>query len=145
MGAKEGAWGRERLLSAAVSTRHSPFDFNETHSRVLEAINSQSDTIIFGSVDFQSQVQEFGVDIRPTQLILFGGPSPGAKAMRNAPTLGLDAFCQKLLVWEDDQQMVHLGFNDLLRVAERQDVGKSIPLRVIAFRLKRIFTKALSD
>ena len=39
--------------------------------------------------------------IKPTTLILFGGPAPGAKAMNGAATLGLDAFCQKFLVWED--------------------------------------------
>ena len=65
--------------------------------------------------------------------------------MRNAPTLGLDAFCQKFLVWQDDQQVVHLSFNDLLRVAERQDVNKSLPLRVIDFRLSRTFSDALSE
>ena len=139
------AFSQDQMQPDGIVTLDSPFDFIETDSRVLDAINSQDDTIIFGSIDFQSQVQDFGVVIPPTKLILFGGPSPGAKAMRNAPTLGLDAFCQKLLIWEDDQQVVHLSFNDLLRVAERQDVGKSIPLRVIDFRLNRTFSNALSE
>ncbi len=138
-------FSQDQMQPDGIVTLDSPFDFKETDSRVLAAINSQNDTIIFGSIDFQSQVQDFGVDIRPTKLILFGGPSPGAEAMRNAPTLGLDAFCQKFLVWQDDQQVVHLSFNDLLRVAERQDVSKSIPLRVIDFRLNRTFSNALSD
>jgi uncharacterized protein (DUF302 family) len=138
-------FSQDQMQPDGIVTLDSPFDFKETDSRVLEAINSQNDTIIFGSIDFQSQVQDFGVTMPPTKLILFGGPSPGAKAMRNAPTLGLDAFCQKLLVWEDDQQVVHLSFNDLLRVAERHDVSKSIPLRVIDFRLNRTFSNALSE
>ncbi len=65
--------------------------------------------------------------------------------MRDAPTLGLDAFCQKFLIWEDDQQAVHLSFNDLLLVAERQDANKSIALRVIDFRLSRTFSGALTE
>jgi uncharacterized protein (DUF302 family) len=138
-------FSQDQMQPDGVVTLDSPFDFNETYSRVLEAINSQNDTIIFGSIDFQAQVQDFGVGIPPTKLILFGGPCPGAKAMRNAPTLGLDAFCQKLLVWEDDQQAVHLSYNDLLRVAERQDVNKSLPLRVINFRINRTFSGALTD
>ncbi len=138
-------FSQDQMQPDGIVTLDSPFDFEETYSRVLEAINSQDGTVVFGSIEFQSQVQDSGLDILPTKLILFGGPSPGAKAMRNAPTLGLDAFCQKLLVWEDDQQVVHLSFNDLLRVAERQDVRKSIPLRVINFRLNRTFTNALSE
>ncbi len=99
---------------------------------------------VFEVIDFQAQVRDFGVEIPPTKLILFGAPGPGGKAMRNAPTLGLDAFCQKFLIWQDDQQVVHLSFNDLLRVAERQDVNKSLPLRVIHFRINRTFSAALT-
>lgn len=40
-------------------------------------------------------------------------------------------FRQKLLVWEDGRGQVHLTYNDLLAVAERQNVPKSIALRVV--------------
>jgi uncharacterized protein (DUF302 family) len=76
-------------------------------------------------------------------LILFGGPAPGAKAMSEAPTLGLDAFCQKFLLWQDNLGKTHLSFNDLLSLADRQGVNKSIALRVINYRLKSVFEEAL--
>jgi hypothetical protein len=41
---------------------------------------------------------DVGIELPPTLLLLFGAPIPGAKAMADAPTLGLDASCQKLLV-----------------------------------------------
>ncbi len=138
-------FSQDRMQPDGIVTLDSPFDFEETYSRVLDVINSLNDSVVFGSIDFQSQVRDLGVDIPPTKLILFGAPGPGARAMRNAPTLGLDAFCQKFLVWQDDQQVVHLSFNDLLLVAERQDANKSLPLRVIAFRLNRTFSNALSE
>ncbi len=65
--------------------------------------------------------------------------------MKGAATLGLDAFCQKFLVWEDAEGDIHLSFNDLLAIADRQDVSKSIPLRVINFRLSKAFTAALAE
>ncbi len=139
------SFGQDQMQPDGIVTLDSPFDFEETNRRVLEAINSAGDAVVFGEIDFQSQVRDFGVDIRPTSLILFGAPGPGGKAMRDAPTLGLDAFCQKFLIWEDDQQAVHLSFNDLLLVAERQDANKSIALRVIDFRLSRTFSGALSE
>ena len=64
--------------------------------------------------------------------------------MRNSPTLGLDAFCQKFLVWEDDRG-THLSFNDLLLLAERQGTNKNFALRVIDFRLKNTFARALRE
>ncbi len=139
------SFGQDKMQPDGIVTLDSPFDFEETYRRVLEAIESQGDAVFFGEVDFQSQVREFGADIRPTTLILFGAPGPGGKAMSDAPTLGLDAFCQKFLIWKDAQQAVHLSFNDLLDVAERQDANKSIALRVVDFRLSRTFGGALSE
>ena len=63
--------------------------------------------------------------------------------MQVAPTLGLDAFCQKLLIWQDASGAVHVTFNDLLALAERQQVSSGIPLRVINRRIKRTFSEAL--
>ena len=126
-----------------IITLSSPFDFPRTLERVHEAIESQDDTVGFGQVDFRARALELGIIQAPSTLILFGGPAPGAKAMAKAPTLGLDAFCQKFLVWEDDDGQVYLSFNDLLALAERQDAKKSPALRVINSRLKSVFGEAL--
>ena len=128
-----------------ITSIPSPFDFETTIERVMAAINSQDDTVNFGVVDFKTRAAGIGVTITPATMILFGAPAPGAKAMSSAPTLGLDAFCQKFLVWQDGSGQVFLSYNDLLALAERQGVGKSIPLRVINFRLNSVFGDALSE
>jgi hypothetical protein len=46
-------------------------------------------------------------------------------------------------VWQDEDQKVLLSFNDLLALAERQETGKSIALRVINRRLEKTFQEAL--
>ena len=127
-----------------IITIASPYNFLETIERVQAAIASQDDTVGFGEVDFQARAKSQGIDIAPNLLILFGGPAPGAKAMTKAPTLGLDGFCQKFLIWQDEQGAVYLSFNDLLVLAERQGVSKSIPLRVINYRLSSVFEDVLS-
>ena len=98
-----------------------------------------------GQVNFRARAREQGVDIKPSLLMLFGGPVPGAKAMAEAPTLGLDAFCQKLLVWQDETGAVKASFNDLIAIAERQGVPKSPALRVINHRLNSTFEGALAS
>jgi uncharacterized protein (DUF302 family) len=127
-----------------IITISSPYGFEETVERVNAAIDSQGDTMHFGTVDFQANARELGVDIPPSYLILFGGPGPGGKAMVKAPTLGLDGFCQKFLIWEDASGQIKLSFNDLLALAERQGVKKAIALRVIDYRLKKTFGDALA-
>lgn len=138
------AFTQDSMQPDGIITIDSLYNFKDTYRRVLKAINSQEDTIIFGVIDFQARALEFGLKIPPTTLILSGAPAPGAKAMRNSPTLGLDAFCQKFLVWEDDRG-THLSFNDLLLLAERQGTNKNFALRVIDFRLKNTFAKALRE
>ena len=140
-----GSFDQFNMEGDGIITIDSPFGFAETMQRVLDAIASQDDTVSFGTVDFQQQAAEQGIEVPPNSLILFGAPGPGARAMSGAPTLGLDAVCPKRLVWQDSTGDVKLSFNDLLAIAERQGVGGSIPLRVISYRLNKVFSEALEN
>ncbi|KZY73721.1 hypothetical protein A3758_00270 [Oleiphilus sp. HI0118] len=132
-----------RMQPDGIVTFDSPYDFDKTLEIIYDAIDAQDDTVRFGAVDFQANAKAIGVDLLPAYLILFGGPAPGGQAMADAPTLGLDAFCQKFLVWTDPQGITHLSFNDLLAIADRQNVHKAIALRVINKRLSTVFGDAL--
>jgi uncharacterized protein (DUF302 family) len=142
---KIASFNQDTMEPDGITTISSPYDFQTTFEQVQAAIGSQDDTVGFGSIDFQQRARTTGEEIAPSILILFGGPAPGAQAMSKAPTLGLDAFCQKFLVWQDEKEQVYLSFNDLLALAERQDVGKSVALRVINYRLNKVFTDALEN
>ena len=147
-GIPDGAIARfstDSMADAGLVTLDSTHDFGTTEKRILDAITAQSDTVTFGRVDFAARSAKYGVVLQPTLLILFGGPGPGGKAMGSAPTLGLDAFCQKLLIWQDASGTVHVTFNDLLALADRQKVSGGIPLRLINRRLKETFSKALEQ
>jgi uncharacterized protein (DUF302 family) len=137
------AFANDTMQPDGIISISSPFDFEETIERLTAAIDAQNDTVWFGTVDFQERAQAQGIAIPPSRMLLFGGPAPGAKAMAGAPTLGLDAFCQKLLVWQDDKGAIKASFNDLLAIAERQGAEKSPALRIINHRLASTFESAL--
>ena len=139
------AFANDLMRPDGIINLVSPFEFEETVERLTAAIDAQDDTVWFGRFDFQARAIAQGVDIGPALLLLFGGPAPGAKAMAGAPTLGLDAFCQKALVWEDESGTVSVSFNDLLVIAERQGVSKNVALRVISRRLDSTFQAALES
>jgi uncharacterized protein (DUF302 family) len=94
-------------------------------------------------IDYQKKASAQAIKTLPATLILFGAPGPGAKAMSGAPTWGLDAFCQKFLVWQNESEQVFLGYNDILELAERQEVSKSLALRFVSYRLNSVFEEAL--
>lgn len=131
--------------SSGLLTLQSPYELDTTEERILNAINVQSDTVIFGKVDFTQRSKEQGVTTQPIRLILFGGPAPGGKAMKSAPALGLDAFCQKLLIWQDANGNTQITWNDLPSIAKRHQVSSGLALKVINYRLKKTFSTALEQ
>ena len=63
--------------------------------------------------------------------------------MAKFPKLGLDAFCQKLLVYEDDEGKVRVIFNDITKMAELHYGTSAEPHKVINGRLATTFEGAI--
>ena len=64
-------------------------------------------------------------------------------AMAEYPKLGLDAFCQKLLVYVDSKGAVKVIFNDIVAFAELHYGKSSKPQNVINGRLIKTFSAAV--
>ena len=122
----------------------SDFSIEETRQRIHEAVMSQGDTVWFGDVDYQADARSEGVDIPGSRLLLFGGPAPGAMAMTGFPRLGLDAFCQKVLLLEGDDGRVRLYFNDIVALAELHYGSSNQPQAVINQRMRATLEGAVT-
>ena len=120
----------------------SPLNLNETLERVLEIIDEQSDTVLFDVIRFNSS-DKTAQQSAPSTLVLFGGPGPGGRAMADATLLGLDAFCQKMLIRQDAEGQVVVRFNDLTWIAARQGIAVSPVLQAINNRLITTFEQGL--
>ena len=121
----------------------SAYDFDETITRLRQVVAAQDDTVWFGEVDYRVLAASQGTAVAPATLLLFGGPAPGAVAMAAFPSIGLDAFCQKLLVYQDDGS-VRVLFNSIVALAELH-YGRSIePHRMLDQRLTGTFKRAIS-
>ncbi len=105
---------------------------------------SQGDTKWFADVDYQKEASVLGIVLRPTTLLLFGGPAPGGKAMMTSPKIGLDAFCQKLLVYENESGEVWIAYNDIVAFANLYYQTSTKPQQMINQRLKMTFSKAIT-
>ncbi len=132
------------VLNYGIVQLKSDFDFDETIQRLTKIVMAQSDTRWFGEIDFQKDAAEFGVQLKPNKLLLFGGPAPGAKAMMTTPKIGLDAFCQKLLVFENDEGEVVVAYNDIVAFSSLYYGYSTKPQQLINKRLKATFLKAIS-
>ena len=122
----------------------SDFDFSTTIQNLKAIVMAQGDTKWFADINFQNEASEMGVIIKPTVLLLFGGPAPGGKAMMTTQKIGLDAFCQKLLVYQNDTNEIWVAYNDIVAFSKLYYQTSTKPQQVINQRLKMTFTKAIS-
>lgn len=123
----------------------SDFDYTTTVQNLRDIVMSQGDTKWFADLDYEKEAATDDITIRPTTLLLFGGPAPGGKAMMTSPKIGLDAFCQKLLVYENSDGEVWVAYNDIVAFAELYYNQSTKPQQMINQRLKMTFTKAVTN
>jgi uncharacterized protein (DUF302 family) len=95
----------------------SAFPAKETMNR-FEETAKQRGLNIFARIDHAGGAAKIGKTLRPTEVLIFGNPQGGTPFMECAQTVGID-LPLKVLVWEDAQGQVWLGYNDPAYLARR--------------------------
>ena len=113
------------LISPAGSTAglvlaRSSHSVGETLDR-LETVLRNKGLRIFARIDHGAGAKGVGVDLRPTQLLLFGNPKLGSQLLTSNQLAGID-LPMKALVWEDAEGQVWLAYNDPGYIAARHDI-----------------------
>ncbi len=121
----------------------SPLSVLKAVERLSKAVMEQDDTVWFGEVDFAAEASHLGVELPDAVLLLFGGPAPGGVAMAGFPAIGLDAFCQKLLVYANEEGGSVVIFNDIAALAELHYGFSAEPHRGLNKRLTSTFRTAI--
>ncbi|WP_170351979.1 DUF302 domain-containing protein [Ruegeria atlantica] len=115
----------------------------EAAERLRTAVMGQDDTVWFGEIDFATAASQLGVELPDAVLLLFGGPAPGGVAMAGFPAIGLDAFCQKLLVYANEEGGSVVIFNDIAALAELHYGFSAEPHHGLNKRLTATFRTAI--
>ncbi len=115
----------------------------EAVENLTKIVISQDDTVWFGEVNFTAEAASQGTELPEAVLLLFGGPGPGGNAMADYPAIGLDAFCQKLLVYANEDGGSVVIFNDIAAFAELHYGSSAKPHHALNERLSATFQKAL--
>lgn len=128
-----------------IVTLESSYGFDQTIERLKGAILAESDTVWFGEIDYQREAATHSVDLPRLTLLLWGAPAPGAKAMRDYPRMGLDAFCQKTLVYQPPGEGVQVLYNEMTDFAEMHYGDSALPHRIITRRMLKTLGGAVSE
>ena len=104
-------------LSAALSLpaaaemidKLSPHPVNVTMDR-LEAAVTGAGAIIFARVDHAAGATKVDMELRPTEVLIFGNPMLGTPAIQDAQTAGLD-LPLRVLAYADGDGVVHVTYH----------------------------------
>ena len=82
----------------------------ETADRV-ERMAKERGMTIFSRIDHADGARKAGMELRPTEVIIFGNPKAGTPLMQCKQTVGIE-LPLKMLVWQDETGTVRVGYSD---------------------------------
>lgn len=101
-------------------TIQSGYSVKETVDRIASIVQSKGLTV-FARIDHADNALKQGLQLRPTELIIFGNPHAGTVLMQDKQTSGID-LPVKALAWQDEAGKIWLTYNDTIWVADRHDL-----------------------
>ncbi len=131
------------IANYGIIELRSELSVSKAVERLRTAVMGQDDTVWFAEIDFTTEVSQLGVELPEAVLLLFGGPAPGGVAMAGFPAIGLDAFCQKLLVYAYEEGGSVFIFNDIAAMAELHYGSSAEPHHGLNKRLTETFRSAI--
>ena len=93
----------------------------------LEAAIRAEGMTVFARIDHAAGAAEAGLELRPTELIIFGNVRGGTPLMQSVQTAGID-LPLKALVWEDASDTTWLSYNEPSWIAQRHGVTNAAPV-----------------
>jgi len=99
----------------------SDFNVKETTDR-LESILNEKGMTIFNRIKHSESAGKVGIELRETELIIFGNPKVGSPLMKCQQSVAID-LPQKALVWEDHESKVWISYNDPTYLEKRHGIS----------------------
>lgn len=108
----------------------------------LESILKKKGMKIFTRISHSDGAAGVGLQLRPTELVIFGNPKVGTPLMQCVQSVAID-LPQKALIWEDGSGQVWLGYNDPMHLQQRHDIeGCDAALEKVSGALENFATAA---
>ncbi|MCX7560778.1 DUF302 domain-containing protein [Sulfitobacter sp. F26204] len=95
--------------AADLIEKISPHSVTTTMDRLAAAVEGAGATI-FARIDHAAGASSVDLDLRPTELLIFGNPKLGTPAMLDGQSAGLD-LPLRVLAFADSEGMVHINYH----------------------------------
>jgi uncharacterized protein (DUF302 family) len=129
------------MQPSGLITLPSKYAPKETMDRLVAAVTARGMAVL-ARLDHAAAAHAVGLELRPTEVVLFGNPRAGTPLMQAVQTIGID-LPLKALVWQDADQKTWLSYNDPHGLADRHEVhGTDAVLTAMTSGLAAVATEA---
>ena len=105
------------LAADGLVTLKSSHDVATTVEKLVAVLESKGMNV-FGQVNHGAGAKKAGLELRPTELVIFGNPKVGTPLMKCSQSIAID-LPQKMLAWQDEDGTVYLSYNDPMHLKSR--------------------------
>ena len=118
-----------------LAVRPSKHSVKETLDRLTEALKSKGITPV-ARVDHAAAAKASGLELKPTEVLLFGNPKLGTPLMQANRHVAID-LPMKVLAWEDDAGRVWIAYTPAETLKARYKIeGRDDVLKAMAGALE---------
>ncbi|MBM1688870.1 DUF302 domain-containing protein [Sulfitobacter geojensis] len=122
----------------------SPHSVTHTMDRLAAAVDAAGATV-FARVDHAAGAAKVDMDLRPTELLVFGNPKLGTPAMLDGQTAGLD-LPLRVLAYADGEGVVHVTYHAPATLAETHGLpAEAKYIQMMTGALDKLTSKAIAQ
>jgi uncharacterized protein (DUF302 family) len=95
----------------------------------VESVLKDKGLTIFARIDFSGDAKQAGLEMRPTQMLIFGNPKGGTPVMVAVPSAALD-LPLKILISQDSSGKVWFSYNAPEYLAKRHAIPAGLAANI---------------
>lgn len=110
------------MIIDGLTTCPSALGPKETMDRLVAAVTAHGMAIL-ARIDHAAAAAKVGMELRPTEVLIFGNARTGTPLMRAVQTVGIE-LPLKALVWQDAGGKAWISYNEPARLVKRHDLNQ---------------------
>lgn len=138
------ALSASQLFAADLITKQSAHSVSVTIDRLATAVEGVG-AKVFARIDHAKGATKVGMDLRPTQMLMFGNPKLGTPALLAGQTAGLD-LPLRVVAYEDANGQVFVAYHNPSELSEDHGVpADAAVLKKMTGALDKLTNKAIVE
>lgn len=117
---------------------------HHTVEETVDRIESQLKALnipVFAKFDHSKNAQSVNMQLRPTQVIVFGAPAVGTPLMELNPAIAIE-LPLRIAVWEDENKKVWMAFPQMKPLSERYKLQNNPAIEKMQKLLEKLVIQA---